>query len=475
MGQPPNELTPAASPRHFWGAELRAHRTDRGLSLNDLGKLVHRDRSYLAKIEKGLRNIPADLANDCDRALHACGRLVRLHTVVIAGDGRQVIPGLHDDGHVATQGAHVASVSACGSSSQGLATPLGDNEEITVPARTADGRVIFVRVSRRLFLGGVGAAAASIMPLTSQTLVTASRVAGTADLNPLQHFIEMKKVLMDNDNFFGPARAISTVHQQIEIMEHLRHRWQGDDRLRLLKVQTQYADLLGWLYEDAGDFETAGQWVNKSLEWAHMARDSQTTAFALARKSQLAADMGNPADAVDAAEASQAIAQPATRISAIAATYAGHGHALGGDVDSSLRAYDKAREELSRAVDDDSAYGLFFNEGYLDVQRARSLTTLGRFLPANEVFQTAIDGLPEGYWRDRGVYLAWQARAYAGCREPEQAADLGLEALRVACGTGSARIISELGCLDSLLAHWAGVPKVEEFHTALIDVIPQRT
>jgi tetratricopeptide (TPR) repeat protein len=141
-----------------------------------------------------------------------------------------------------------------------------------------------------------------------------------------------------------------------------------------------------------------------------------------------------------------------------------------------LRAYDKARNELSRVTgDDDSAYGLFFNEGYLDVHHARSLGALGRFLPATEVFQKAIDGLPEGYWRDRGVYLAWQARAYAGGKEAERAAELGLEALTVACETGSAWIISELGCVDGLLAKWPGVPKIKEFRTALIDAIPQQT
>jgi hypothetical protein len=474
MGQRPSELTPTASPRHFWGAELRAHRNRRGLSLNDLGKLVHRDSSYLAKIERGDRSIPADLARDCDRALNADGTLVRLHTMVVEGGRQQVIPALPDGMHAAKQGPHVANATPPGASSEDLAAPLGEDEGIIVPARTADGRVIFVCISRRLFLGGVGAAAASITsPTMSQTLATAQKVPSD-DVNPLKHFIEMKKVLMDSDNFFGPVRVISTVQQQIEIMQHLRDRWRGEDRRRLLKVQTQYADLLGWLYEDSGDFQTSRRWVDRSLEWSHMARDTQTTAFVLARRSQLAADMGNAADAIDAAEAAQAVVRPATRIAAIAATFAGHGHALSGDADSSSRAYDRARKELSRTANDDSAYGLFFNEGYLDVQRARSLTALGRFLPAAEVFQTAIEGLPEGYWRDRGVYLAWQARAFAGGQEPEQAADLGLKALTVACETGSARIVSELAHLDGLLVQWSVVPKVEEFRAALIDVIPHQ-
>ncbi|MGH3912096.1 MAG: hypothetical protein ACRDTC_01590 [Pseudonocardiaceae bacterium] len=283
-------------------------------------------------------------------------------------------------------------------------------------------------------------------------------------------------MLVDNDNFFGPVRVINAVHQQIEIMQHLRQGWRGEDRQRLLQVQTQYAELLGWLYQDSGDFPTSHHWVDRSLEWSHMARDSQSTAYILARQSHLAANMGNPADAIDAAEAAKAIARPNTTTAALAMTFAGQGHALWGDADSSSRSYDQARELLlSCEPDHESGYSLCFNgfnEGYLDVYRARSLAVLGRFLPAAEVFHKAIEGLPEGYWRDRGVYLAWQARAYAGAREAEQAADLGLQALRVACQTGSARIITELARLDDSLAPWHAVPQVIEFRAALTDAIP---
>ncbi|MGH3928385.1 MAG: hypothetical protein ACRDTF_00230, partial [Pseudonocardiaceae bacterium] len=303
--------------------------------------------------------------------------------------------------------------------------------------------------------------------------------ASSDDVNPLEHFVEMKKVLADSDNLFGPARVINAVHQQIEIMQHLRQSWRGADRQRLLQVQTQYADLLGWLYQDSGDFSAARHWVDRSLEWSHLARDSQTTAFILARQSHLAADLGNPADAIDAAEAARATARPNTPTAALAATFAGQGYALWGDAESASRSYDQARELLlSGEADHENAYGLCFNgfnEGYLDVYRARSLTTLGHFRPAAEVFQTAIEGLPEGYWRDRGVYLAWQARTYAGGREAEQAADLGLQALAVACETGSARIIRELAHLDDSLAQWSAVSKVRDFRAALDDAIPHQT
>jgi len=170
-----------ASARHFWGAELRAQRDARGLSLNDLGKLVHRDASYLAKIEKGDRNIPADVASDCDRALNAGGMLVRLHALVARGDGQQVIPAPPDARHAANQGTQVANEASWGVSSESLgASQAGEDEQISVPARTADGRIIFVRVSRRLFLGAVGASAVGTAPPpTAQLIASVPRVSSS--------------------------------------------------------------------------------------------------------------------------------------------------------------------------------------------------------------------------------------------------------------------------------------------------------
>lgn len=137
MGQRPRELTPMASPQHFWGAELREQRNGRGLSLNELGKLVHRDASYLAKIERGDRNVPADLARDCDRALDAGGMLVRLHAVVAAGGEQRVISPLHDAVHAAKQDIQVANGTPQGSNLGGCSNTVF---RLPAPPRVFTGR-----------------------------------------------------------------------------------------------------------------------------------------------------------------------------------------------------------------------------------------------------------------------------------------------------------------------------------------------
>ena len=73
-----------------------------------------------------------------------------------------------------------------------------------------------------------------------------------------------------------------------------------------------------------------------------------------------------------------------------------------------------------------SSYGLFLNAAYVDVQRPRSLAVLGENAPAAEACGQAIDSLPNDYHRDRGIYFARKAFAYAGAGEVEQAGETGL-------------------------------------------------
>jgi ribosome-binding protein aMBF1 (putative translation factor) len=109
VGKRPNELTPHLSPRHYWGAELRAWRLERGLSLDDLGRQIHRDRSYLSKIELAKRVPPRDLADDCDRVLRTGGALVRLHELIAAANEHDEVKALTGGFHVANSGPHVAN------------------------------------------------------------------------------------------------------------------------------------------------------------------------------------------------------------------------------------------------------------------------------------------------------------------------------------------------------------------------------
>ncbi|CUU58764.1 Helix-turn-helix domain-containing protein [Parafrankia irregularis] len=345
---------------------------------------------------------------------------------------------------------------------------------IIFPQLAPDGRIVLMPLDRRGFLSGLGLTAASGSTL-SPLAMTPTIPSGSSSIDPrvVDHFARLRAVLAENDNLFGPRQVITTAQEQAGLIAtHLRNGTNSrPQRQTLLHIQTQFADLLGWLHQDSGDHATAGYWLDRALEWSHRAGDPKATVFILARKSQLAADRGDPVEAVDVADAALTSAEPTGRLAAIAATYSAHGHALRGEKTTCLTLYDRAHDILDRAGPDTDPWGEFFSPAYIEVQRAHSLAALGDYPAAASGFRTAIDGLPPAFHRDRGVYLAREALAHAGAREPEQAATLGLNALTVGASTHSGRIMTSLRTLRDAVAGWQTVPQVREFRQAM-DRVP---
>ncbi|MGO1053034.1 ATP-binding protein [Crossiella sp. CA198] len=67
-----------------FGAELRAWRVRKGLSLSQLSTLVHYDKGHLSRVERGLIPSVTALAKACDTALNADGKLYQLHDIAEA-------------------------------------------------------------------------------------------------------------------------------------------------------------------------------------------------------------------------------------------------------------------------------------------------------------------------------------------------------------------------------------------------------
>lgn len=489
MGQVRQVLTPHRSPLHLWGAELRALRDRSGLSLATLGAAIFYDPSHLGKFERAERMPPRRVAEACDRRLGGTGELVRLWEAMQAAGAAAT--GRADE---AGRAAHEAKAGPDGANpAPDLATasedPSGWTEDaVSVPV-LHDGKVIFVSVSRRALLrlaGTTVAVTAAGVPLAAPAGAGEAGVALplAADANPIEHLREIRRVLIDNDNLFGrPRVAIPTVEQQIRVMQHLRGVLDGGDRRRLVQLQASYAEFAGWLHEDAGDLGAAQYWMDRALEWSHAAADPDLVTYILARKAQLAGDMADGVQAVDVGQAAELAARPGTRLAAIAATYTAHGHALQADEAGCAAGYARAHHLVDATdVDPATPWGAWLDHAYIEVHRSRSLAVLGRhqqdggaaspagtrlLRQAADGFATAIGQLPVGYHRDRGVYLARQAAAYTGAREPEHAADVAMRALSVGAQTGSARILTELAQVDQDLAGWRSLPPVAAFHDAL--------
>ncbi|MGW5682465.1 helix-turn-helix domain-containing protein [Nonomuraea sp. NPDC003754] len=465
MGQPRRELTPDRSPLQLWGSELRACRDRRGLSLATVGESIRYNPSYVARIERGERKPSHELAEAVDRELNTSGALLRLWERIDSNPN-----GVRDSHHVANQPDHVANTRQVVAPTPQYPAE-SDEAGVTIPCRKQDGGIIFVTLPRRTFLSGLGlgtmASVASPSHPAQAGVLSSPQAFAAVDLKPAEHFRQLRRALITNDNLFGPLRTIRTiptVESQINVIHQLRLSYKGSDASELLYIQTQYAELCGWLYQDAGDFRSAQFWTDRALEWSYVAGVSDLTTFILARKSQLAGDMRDGLTAIDLATAAARQARPDTRLGAIAATNGAYGYALTGDSRNADQMLDLAHDLISnRDMDPAFSWGSWMDDAYISVHRARGLFTLGKYTEAAEGFRRAIENLPAMYHRDRGVHLARESLAYAGARDPEQAASIGLQALGIAQATGSARIITDLTKLDGQLERWQSVPAVAEF------------
>ncbi|GIG67798.1 helix-turn-helix domain-containing protein [Phytomonospora endophytica] len=78
MGQAPKELTPTASPLHFFGAQLRELRETAGLSQAELGRVTLNSADLVRKIETAERAASRQFVDRCDEVLCGGGMLRRL-------------------------------------------------------------------------------------------------------------------------------------------------------------------------------------------------------------------------------------------------------------------------------------------------------------------------------------------------------------------------------------------------------------
>jgi transcriptional regulator with XRE-family HTH domain len=442
------------------GNEIRVRRTDLRFSLAQLSTEVVWDKSYLAKFERGERQPTKTQITDIDHALEAHGVLVRLWDLA----SRWETQGDTVQADVANHDLHVANDVATMAPNDRVRAQWAEDETVAVPARGPDGTELMVQVNRRLFLGGLGAAA---IAGTAGAPAMASPIPSGVD--PVQHFRAAKVKLMDRDNLRGPSAAISDAQQHLVAMTDLVTNMRGGDRRRLIEVQAQMADLAGWLYQDSGYLDGASYWLAKSIEISHFV-DGQVTAFMFARKSQMLAETDDPHGALDSALAAVEMARPNSRIACVANTFAGHAHALLGDREHSQAHYQTAHTELERMEEagPGSAYALFMCPAYVLSYQARSLASMRDYTASAERFTAALAQLDPAMHRDRGVYTAWLAQSLAGAGDHEQAAQRGMEALAIASGTGSARILTELRQLSDQLPRASA--RATAFRDALVDL-----
>lgn len=133
---------------------------------------------------------------------------------------------------------------------------------------------------------------------------------------------------------------------------------------------------------------------------------------------------------------------------------------------------DDARRLLAHATVDDERPGLpgaYFTDTTLMLRTATSFTEAGRPARAALMFDDVLTRAPLSR-RDAGFFRARRAAALALSGEPDEAATVGLESVKVAAATNSRRTLRVLAEVMGTLAPWRSRPLVRELHDSMAAV-----
>lgn len=251
--------------RLMFGAALRTHRRQAGMSLRELGRAVHYDHSRLSRAENG-EHLPAlGYVRSIDAALGTGDLLATLHQLAEQPGPAQpdlemgVVAGGQDDPQPATVELHLP-----------------------------DGRVMRVSISRRQLgeLLAAGGALAMVRkglfnPDETNRLHRALDRPRDVDARVAGYFARLLEEHYTADKMLGPADLLSAAHAELGTVDRLRRDAKPDVRRLLTSVQCQYAEFLGWLYQDAGDANTAMYYSDRATELAQTSGDKQMVAYLL--------------------------------------------------------------------------------------------------------------------------------------------------------------------------------------------------
>lgn len=413
-----------------FGSQLRNRRTEAGISLAALSRGVHYSKSYLSKVENGLKVPSVDLARRCDAILSAEGALA----VLVPDPRRADIPpaaesaaiwalALGPDGRSEFSGAHRP-----GPDSLGVATTFSwllqpadvprYTEEATVPGFEA----IFGAMRR---LGQTMSPAALIPILIAQT--NALRVmAGEGD----------------------PA-----------------------ERGRLLILAARYAEYSGWMAQEAGNDDAAMWWTDQSCELAEAAGFTDLAAYALVRQALVTMYRFDSRSTITLAQLAQEQTRD-PRIAGLAAQREAQGHALANDGDACRRALDRARDLLDAASDQgDLVFGTATLSDPVTMVNAWCLHDLGRPEEAAEIFAREINRIPPTAHRSIARYSTRYALALAAAGEMERACVIAEPVLEALTRAESATIKADLRQLSNEFRRAPRNPVVRAFTPRLADAL----
>lgn len=266
----------------------------------------------------------------------------------------------------------------------------------------------------------------------------------------------------------GPHALLPIVEAHVRMIEEL-HR-AGDDRTRqkFRNVHARYAEFLGWLHQDAGNFRQATDWSNIAFVLAHELDDARLKSYIRMRQSNLAGDLGAARSVLELAEQARRHAYSSMpRLCALALRQQARGHARLGRAEACARSIEMAAEFVEGAGDADTDLAGYCTAEYIAVEAADCWMEIGRTDSAIESLETALPRWQLANRRDFGRGLALLACAQARTEQHDEALTTARQALVIAAETGSERVGYQIRRAAKELAATGAVEHATELRSAL--------
>jgi transcriptional regulator with XRE-family HTH domain len=420
----------------MFGTELRQRRQAAGLSLAELGKLVHYNKSYLSKIKNGLKVASIDLARRCDVALGADGALAAL------------VPHL-------------------GTASSQLDASSDNTDDVWMLSLAKSGMNHFMPAGRHV-APSTDIALGFDIPYKDISAAAADDTTAAIFRSIFHECVRLSEVV-------GTSAAMPTVIAQVHVLQNLASRVHGSARRRLLVLAGRFAEYAGWLAQECGDDRGAMWWSNLSASLGDRAGSADLAAFACARQAEVAFYQEDTVRSVTLAQQAQQDSRVLPRIRGFAALREAQAHALTGSYDRYQHALDKAAIALD--ADDTATLGGLplppFGSSVPGGVMGWCLHDLGRVREATTTLDREVAFIPNSYRHATGRYQVRRVLAYAASGEIDHACTLAHGLLDTA-SVSSAIIRRDVRDLARTLARWHTHRPVRDLYPRLTAVLYSR-
>jgi hypothetical protein len=288
-------------------------------------------------------------------------------------------------------------------------------------------------------------------------------------INPsvVDYFTAQRSVLVAADSRLGSATVLPTAYHQIRIITRFRRHATGRPRVDLLSTEARWAEFLGWLNDDLGDYSTGTHWLDLAMSMSQESNDEAFISYVLARRAQRAVGSSDEDRVVGLSQASARTGGAPPLVRAFAALQAARGHALAGQQAQFQRSVDDAQSLVTATDQDADALGGFCTPAYVHAEEAEGWLHLGDARAAVECFQRALTDWSDEFPRERGLCLARAARAHLVAGDPDHAAVIAQQALTYAVGTRSARIRERVNTVAAETARQSASAQVQDLLCSL--------